>query len=121
MVLSLPTPLGMVDMVIRLTVGAVLILAAMNTVQGIALLVRLVRHVASRQPQWGLNLWLPAFTSVDDIRSWIEAWREVLRPGDPALVRIRATARTVIGRHIYLVLLSNTWAMAVTALAPRLA
>ncbi len=107
----------MVDIIFRLTVGAVLILAAMNAVQAAAVLVRLVRHVARRQPQWGLNLWLPAFTSVEDIRRWLDAWREVLRPGDPALVKIRATARTVVSRHIYLALLSHTWAMAVTAVA----
>ena len=69
----------MVDFILRLTVAAVLILAAVNTIQGVALVVRLARHVARRQPQWGLNLWLPAFTSVDDIRSWLRAWREVLR------------------------------------------
>jgi hypothetical protein len=110
----------MVDMIFRLTVGAVLILAALNTAQGIAVLVRLVRHIARRQPQWGLNLWLPAFTSVQDIQQWLDAWREVLRPGDPALAKIRTTARTVIGRHVYLALLSHSWAMAVTALAPQL-
>jgi len=109
----------MVDIIFRLTVGAVLILALMNTVQSVALLVRLARHVA-RQPQWGLNLWLPAFTSVDDIHRWIGAWREVLRPGDPALAKIRASVRTVVGRHVYLALLSHTWAMAVTAVAPSL-
>ncbi|HXD97289.1 MAG TPA: hypothetical protein VN646_12135 [Candidatus Acidoferrum sp.] len=110
----------MVDMIVRLTVGAVLILAAMNTVQGISLVVRLVRHVARRQPQWGLNLWLPAFASVSDIQKWIDAWREVLRPGDPVLAKIRTSARTVVGRHVYLALLSHTWAMAVSTLAPRL-
>jgi hypothetical protein len=110
----------MVDMILRLTVGAVLILAAINTVQGISLVVRLARHVARRQPQWGLNLWLPAFTSVSDIQKWIDAWRGVLSPGDPVLAKIRTTARTVVGRHVYLTLLSHTWAMAVSAIAPRL-
>ena len=120
LVLPLLYTLGMVDIILRLTVAAVLILAAINTIQGVALAVRLARHVARRQPQWGLNLWLPAFTSVDDIRSWLRAWREVLRPGDPVLARIRSNARVVVGRHLYLALLSHTWAMAVTALAPRL-
>jgi hypothetical protein len=111
---------GMVDMIIRLTVGAVLILAVMNVVQGITVLVRLARHVARRQPQWGLNLWLPAFTSVDDIRNWTKAWRSVLRPSDPVLVTIHTTARTVASRHLYLALLSHTWVMAVSTLAPQL-
>ena len=120
MVPGLPIAPGMVDMIFRLTVGAVLVLAAINTVQAISLVIRLARHVAKRQPQWGLNLWLPAFTSVSDIQKWIDAWRQVLRPGDPVLAKIRTSARTVIGRHVYLALLSQTWAMAVSALAPRL-
>ena len=111
---------GMVDIILRLTVAAVLILALVNTIQGVALVVRLARHVARRQPQWGLNLWLPAFTSVDDIRSWLRAWREVLRPGDPVLATIRSNARVVVGRHLYLALLSNAWAMALSAIGPRL-
>ena len=110
----------MVDFILRLTVAAVLILAAVNTIQGVALVVRLARHVARRQPQWGLNLWLPAFTSVDDIRSWLRAWREVLRPGDPVLAKIRTSARVVVGRHVYLALLSHGWAMTLSAIAPRL-
>jgi anaerobic C4-dicarboxylate transporter len=111
---------GMVDFILRLTVAAVLILAAVNTIQGVALMVRLARHVARRQPQWGLNLWLPAFTSVSDIRSWLGTWHEVLRSGDPVFAKIRANARVVVGRHVYLALLSHAWAIAVTSLAPQL-
>lgn len=117
---ALPTPHGMLEIIIRLTVGAVLVLALMNTVQTIAVFVQLARHVGRRQSQWGLNLWLPAFTSVRDIRRWLDAWREVLRPGDPALAKIRTTARTVVSRHVYLAVLSHTWAMAVSSVAPRL-
>ena len=113
-------PPDMIDMVFRLTVGAVLVLALMNTVQTIAVFVQLARHVARRQPQGGLTLWLPAFTSMRDVRRWTDAWREVLRPGDPALARIRTTTRTVVSRHVYLAVLSYTWAMAVSAVAPRL-
>ncbi len=109
----------MVDAIFRLTVLAVLALAALNALQAGALLIRVVRHVARRQPHFGLNLWLPAFTSVSDIRNWLSAWRGVLRP-DPTLVALRADVRKVIGRHLYLALLSQTWAMAVSALAPRL-
>lgn len=108
-------------MIFRLTVGAVLVLAVLNTVQGVALLAWLAHHVARRHPQWGLNLWLPVFTSVHDIRAWVDAWRDVLRPGDPALAQLRAAGRTVVSRHVYLALLSYPWAMAVSAVAPSLA
>jgi len=110
---------AMVDAIFRLTVLVVLALAALNALQAGSLLIRLVRHVARRQPHFGLNLWLPAFTSVSDIRDWLKAWRGVLRP-EPALVALRTDARQVIGRYLYLALLSQTWAMAVSALAPRL-
>ena len=75
---------------------------------------------AARAFLYGLGLWLPIFTSLSDVRDWLSAWRGVLRP-EPALVALRADARQVIGRHIYLALLSQTWAMAVSAIAPRLA
>jgi hypothetical protein len=111
----------MVDMIIRLTVGVVVVLGVMNTAQTIAVFVHLARHVARRRPHWGLDLWLPAFTSVRDVRRWLEAWREVLRPGDPALVTVRASARTVITRHVYLTLVSHTWALAIGSVVPVLA
>jgi hypothetical protein len=109
----------MVDAIFRLTVLAVVALAALNALQSSALLVRLVRHVGRRQPDYGLRLWLPIFTSVNDVRDWLEAWRVALRP-DPALVALRSDARQLIGRHVHLMLLSQTWAMAITAIAPRL-
>lgn len=115
----LPSP-GMVDAIFRLTFLAVLALAAVNAVQTAALLLRLVRHIASRHPEHGLRLWLPIFSSIRDARDWLEAWRRVLRP-DPALVALRADARQVISRHLYFALLSQTWAMAISAIAPRLA
>ena len=110
----------MVDVIVQLTVGAVLVLALMNTVQTLAVFVQLARHVARRQPQCGLGLWLPVFTSVGDVRRWLDAWRQILRPGDPALARIRTTARTVVSRHVYLAVVSHAWAMAVGSVAPRL-
>ena len=112
-------PKAMVDAIFRLTVLVVLALAALNALQAGSLLIRLVRHVARRQLHFGLNLWFSTFTSVSDIRDWLKAWRGVLRP-DPAFVALRADARQVIGRHLSLALLSQTWAMAVSALAPRL-
>ena len=113
-------PPSMVDAIFRLTVLAVLVLAVVNAVQSAKVLYRLFRHVARRQPKYGLALWLPIFTSLSDVRAWLQAWRAVLRP-DPALVALRTDARQVISRHIYLALLSQTWAMAVNAIAPRLA
>jgi hypothetical protein len=109
----------MVDAVFRLTVLGVLVLAAVNAVQAAALLLRLVRHVGRRQPNYGLGLWLPLFTSPEDVREWWRAWRAMLRPA-PALVALRADARQVIVRHVYLALLSQTWAIAVSAITPRL-
>jgi hypothetical protein len=109
----------MVDVILRLTVLAVLALVALNAVQTGLVLIRLVRHVGRRHPRYGLGLWLPIFTSLSDVRDWLSAWRGVLRP-EPALVALRADARQVIGRHIYLALISQTWAMAVSAIAPRL-
>jgi hypothetical protein len=109
----------MVDVILRLTVLAVLVLVALNAVQTGLVLIRLVRHVGRRHPRYGLGLWLPIFTSLGDVRDWLRAWRGVLRP-EPALVALRADARQVIGRHIYLALLSQTWAMAISSIAPRL-
>jgi hypothetical protein len=109
----------MVDTIFRLTVLTVMVLAAINAVHITMLLIRLVRHVGRQHPSDGLRLWLPVFSSVNDVRDWLGAWRVALRP-DPAMVSLRADARQVIGRHIYLALLSQTWAMAVSAIAPRL-
>jgi hypothetical protein len=110
----------MIDTIIRLTVGAVLVLAVLNMVQAVALLGKVAAAVARRQPQSGLNLWLPAFRSVDDIRRWLEAWREALCPSEPAMAEIRTMVRTVGSRHVYLALLSHAWALALTAVAPNL-
>jgi hypothetical protein len=109
----------MVDMIFRLTVLTVMALAAINAAHITLLLIRLVRHVGRRHPNYGLGLWLPLFTSVNDVRDWLEAWRTALRP-DPVMVAWRADVRQVIGRHLYLALISQTWAMAVSAIAPRL-
>jgi hypothetical protein len=109
----------MVDVIVRLTVLAVLALAALNALHGSVVLFRIARHVVHRQPHYGLALWLPAFSSLDDVRAWLGAWGVILR--DPALIALRTDARTVVSRHLYLALLSQTWAMAITAIAPHLA
>jgi hypothetical protein len=111
----------MVDVIVRFTVLAVLVLAALNALHAGAVFVRLVRLLARRQPHFGLGLWLPVFTSVGDIRAWLSAWGDALGSSDPALVALRTDARTVIGRQVYLALMSQTWAMAVTAIAPHVA
>lgn len=110
----------MVDVIVRSTVLAVLALAALNALHAGVVLVRFVRHLRGRHPHLGIGLGLPAFTGPADIQAWLGSWREVLGSGDPALCAIRAEARTVIGRHFYLALLSHTWALAITALAPHL-
>ncbi len=108
----------MVDIIVRLTVLAVLTLAALNALHGATVLVRIVRQVARRQPHFGLALWLPVFTSVADIRTWLGAWRAAF--SDPTSVALRTDARTIAGRHLYLALMSQAWALVVTALAPHL-
>jgi hypothetical protein len=119
MVLPLLCLWVMVDAIFRLTVLTVALLAAVNAAQTAALLFRLVRHIARRRPDYGYRLWLPIFTSLRDVREWLHAWHGVLRP-DPALVAIRIDARQVMHRHIYLAVLSQAWAMAVSAIGPAL-
>ncbi|HEU4370443.1 MAG TPA: hypothetical protein VFV05_19655, partial [Methylomirabilota bacterium] len=104
----------MVDVIVRSTVLAVLALAALNALHAGVVLVRFVRHLRRRHPHSGVTLWLPAFTSPADIQAWLGRWREAVGSREPALCAIRAEARTVIGRHLYLALLSHTWALAVT-------
>jgi hypothetical protein len=110
----------MVDVVIRLTVLVVLALAVANALHGAMIFVRFARHLAARAPHGGLGFWLPAFGSMRDVRIWLGQWRTVLGSHDLALAAIRLDARLVIGRHVHLTLLSNSWAIALTALAPGL-
>lgn len=110
----------MVDTVIRLTVLAVLALALANALHAVIVFVRFARQVARRAPHGGLSFWLPAFGSMRDARIWLGHWRALLDSRDPVLIAVRLDARLVITRHIQLTLLSHTWAIALTALAPRL-
>jgi hypothetical protein len=110
----------MVDVIVQLTVVAVVALGALNALHGGAVLVRLIRLIG-RRPYRGLDMWLPAFTNVHDIHSWLRSWRDALGTADPAVAKLRRDAGTVIGRHLYLTVLSHTWALAVTAVSPRLA
>jgi hypothetical protein len=107
----------MVDTVIRLTVLVVLGLALVNALHAASVFVRFSRHVVRHG---GVDLWLPAFGSGRDVRIWLGRWRALLDVRDPALAVLRVDARLVIGRHVQLTLLSNTWAIALSALAPGL-
>jgi hypothetical protein len=120
MVPRLPLPLGMVDTIIRLTVLVVMALALVNGVQAALVIVRFARHLAGRSPHGGLAFWLPAFGSMRDARIWLGQWRALFDSHDPELVKIRVDARLVVGRHVHLALLSQTWAIALNALAPSL-
>ena len=120
MVPGLPLPPGMVDTVIRLTVLAVLALAAANALHAAMVFVRFARHVSRCAPHGGLSFWLPAFGSMRDARIWLGHWRALFGSHDPALVALRLDARLVLMRHLHLTLLSNTWAIALSAIAPRL-
>ena len=53
--------------------------------------------------------------------TWLGAWRSILGSRDPAVVAIRLDARLVVTRYLYVAVTSQTWAMAVTAIAPNLA
>ena len=121
MVPGLLLPPGMVDTIIRLTVLAVLALAAANALHAVAVFVRFARHVSRCAPHDGLSFWLPAFGSVRDARVWLGQWRALFDSRDPKLIALRLDARLVIGRHLHLTLLSNTWAIALSAIAPHLA
>jgi len=116
----LPLPPGMSDTVIRLTVLAVGALAAANTVHAAYVFVRFARQIARRAPHGGLSFWLPAFSSVRDARVWLARWKSVLAAQDPVMIALRLDARTVLTRHFHLTLLSNSWAIALHAIAPRL-
>ena len=109
----------MVEIIVAATTVVVMGLTALNAMHGGLVLGRLARHIARRHSH--LGLWLPAFGSLADLRAWLGAWRSILGSRDPAVVAIRRDARLVVTRYLYVALTSQTWAMAVTALAPSLA
>jgi hypothetical protein len=111
----------MVEIVVAATAGVVMGLTALNAVHGGLVLRRLARHIAQRHSHLGLGFWLPAFSSLADLRAWLGAWRSILGSRDPAVVAIRLDARLVVTRYFYVALTSQTWAMAVSAIAPSLA
>ena len=64
---------------------------------------------------------LPTFRSTGDVRDWLDDWRVFLNSTDPALIALRHDTRVVIGRHLHLTIVSNTWALALIAIAPPIA
>jgi len=114
---GLPLPPGMVDMIIRLTVLTVLALALANALHAVIVFVRFARQLARHAPHGGLSFWLPAFGSMRDARIWLGHWRALLESRDQALVAVRLDARLVISRHVHLMVLSHTWAIALSAIA----
>ena len=111
----------MVDTIIRLTVLAVLALTLANALHALLVFVRFARQIARRAPHGGLSFWLPAFGSMRDARIWLGHWRALFGSHEPALVALRLDAKLVLSRHLHLTLLSNTWAIALSAIASRLA
>jgi hypothetical protein len=111
----------MIDTIIRFTALAVLALAAANAIHAMIVFVRFARHIARCAPHGGLSFWLPAFGSVRDARIWLGHWRALLGSHEPALVALRLDARLVVTRHLHLTLLSNTWAVALSAIASHVA
>ncbi|HEY2996444.1 MAG TPA: hypothetical protein VGM22_26815 [Methylomirabilota bacterium] len=104
-------------MIIWLTVLAVLGLALANALHAVIVFVRFAR----RAPHGGLSFWLPAFGSMRDARIWLGHWRALFESPDPALVAVRLDARLVISRHVHLMVLSHTWAIALSAIASHVA
>jgi hypothetical protein len=105
----------MVDVIIRVTVLAVLAVAAVNILHAALLSVRLARHL--RAGRYGnLGLWFPIFHSMSDAAAWVARWRSIVMSGQPAMVAIRHDARVIVGRSMHLMLMSNAWGMAVTAI-----
>jgi hypothetical protein len=105
----------MVDVIIRVTVLAVLAVATVNILHAALLSVRLARHL--RAGRYGdLGLWFPIFHSMSDAAAWVARWRSIVTSGQPAMVAIRHDARVIVGRYVYLMLMSNAWGMAVTAI-----
>jgi hypothetical protein len=109
----------MVEIIVRVTVWAVFAVAAANMLHGVRVAIRLARHV-SRTKGADLSLWLPTFRSLTDVHTWLSRWRAIVMSKEPAMVAIRRESRQVVGRYLHLMVMSNAWGMAVTAIAPAL-
>lgn len=110
----------MIDWIIRITVVLVLAVAATNVLHGAWIAIRVGRYAARRYAHLGAWLWLPTFRTRRDVVEWVTTWRAIVRGGDPAVAAIRRDGRVVTGRYLQLVLVANTWGMAVWTVLPRL-
>ena len=110
----------MVDVIVKITGLAVLMVAALNLAQLVLVAGRLVAHVTRRYPHLRLDLWFPRWEDARDARAWLATWRGILRSGDPMMAAIRVDGRRVLGRHLQLMLSSEAWVMVVATMVPRL-
>jgi hypothetical protein len=110
----------MVDVIVKLTGLAVLVVAALNLAQGALVAARLIAHVTRRYPHLHLGLWFPRWEDARDARAWLATWRGILRSGDPVMAAIRTDGRTLLFRHVQLMASSQAWVMVVATMVPRL-
>ena len=108
----------MVEAVIRITTLLVVLVALVNFGHAALLLVRLARRVRERYPDRWLALWLHAWRSPREALAWLEAWRWILRSGDPLVATVRREGRAVMVRHAQLFAWTETWAMLALMIAP---
>jgi hypothetical protein len=109
----------MIDMIIRLTAAAILVVALSNVAHGAWIAFRLGTYTRLRYPELATNLWFPIFESRRDVAVWLETWRSILASGDPMLALLRVEGRTVATRYLMLLIGSNGWAL-VLGLVPTL-
>ena len=110
----------MVDVIVTITGLAVLAVAVLNLAQGALVAARLIAHVTRRYPHLRLDLWFPRWENARDARAWLATWRGILRSGDPMMAAIRVDGRSVIARHVQLMLSSHAWVIVVATMVPRL-
>ena len=110
----------MIDVIMAVTGWAVLAVAVMNLAQGALVAARLIAYVTRRYPHLRLELWFPRWQQGRDIRMWLATWRGILRSGDPVMAAIRTDGRTLLARHVHLMISSHAWVMVVATMVPRL-
>ena len=110
----------MVDVIVKVTGWAVLAVAVLNLAQGALVTARLIAYVTRRYPHLRLDLWFPRWQDVRAARAWLATWRGILRSGDPMMAAIRVDGRSVIARHVQLMLSSHAWVIVVATMVPRL-
>jgi hypothetical protein len=111
----------MIEIIIRVTMVAVLTVGLINLAHGAWIAFRLGRYTRLRYPELARNLWFPIFQSRRDVTVWLATWRSILGSGDPTLALLRVEGRTVVARHLQLLAGSQGWALALVFLVPTLA